>query len=593
MRKVIRIIAATVDVQQLRLYLEDGSTIDIPQGDPRLAGIVKQITPIIEAGLVASIEYDDGENAVVPDTHFADFEKKSGKFTRFFRVAKSVLGSILGTSEVEKVSPREIGKVAITGNMVVEKPLVASDKMEAAIDDIIAHAKPASHPTFHDPIPEKKATDTIVAVVETEDGKRGIVPGVEALGRHVGHSVKFDNTKGMDAFLGRIAKVANQRGHTATDILKFMERGDLPLADDGTIIAYKVLTTKDGMNKEIFVDCHSRQVTQRVGSFVRQNEKIIDRSRSHECGVGLHIARRAYLRGFSGNIIVMVKIRPEDVLAVPHGESDKIRASGYHIIGKVPADEHERLRSNKPMEGTNALKMLTMAIEGDHIGIIEYVDIGGPKGTQLTVTPVEGAVNHKPQPTKETPVTVAVPDPVAPPKKEDLLTAPAVDPKAIAKDLTETRKDAPAKPTKAQQARVLYEAGKLEELNTFKKAAKKSWEALGFTHEEIVLFAGPDGKLVAKSPMTNGQPTAAEPTATTTATTDAASSQASPTPKELKMSGTRAEVARELYNQATNGDKSRWGSLWRHQKECKKSWAILGFNAKEIERIKTNKSDWI
>jgi len=67
------------------------------------------------------------------------------------------------------------------------------------------------------------------------------------------------------------------------------------------------------------------------------------------------------------------------------------------------------------------------------------------------------------------------------------------------------------------------------------------------------------------------------------------------------MTGTRAEVARTLYDQATGTgsaegstpDKTRWGSLWRHQKECKKSWSTLGFSDKEIERIKTNKPDWV
>lgn len=60
----------------------------------------------------------------------------------------------------------------------------------------------------------------------------------------------------------------------------------------------------------------------------------------------------------------------------------------------------------------------------------------------------------------------------------------------------------------------------------------------------------------------------------------------------------RQEEARKLFEQATGAggnppDRSRWGSLWRFQKEAKKGWQVLGFTPREIERIKTNKPDWV
>ena len=36
-----------------------------------------------------------------------------------------------------------------------------------------------------------------------------------------------------------------------------------------------------------------------------------------------------------------------------------------------------------------------------------------------------------------------------------------------------------------------------------------------------------------------------------------------------------------------------WSDLWRFKKTCKKSWEALGFNTREIDRIKLNKPDWI
>lgn len=597
----IRVIAAVVDKTQLTLYREDGSTYNIPQGDKRLLPILNEVTPIIEAGLVATIQIH--EPSEIRDTTYADYEKKAGGFTKFFRVLKHKVTSLLLGDELDEpvmhINPVSVGSVPGT-------------KMQSAIADIMVHAQPVSDPAYN----ERDTTDqhTIVAVVEDAGGNKTAVPGVENIKRQIAHATKFDNTKGMEAFLARLGAAIGKRGHTVDDVLRFMERGDLPLADDGTIIAYKVLTTNGkGPEATEFYDCHTRKVKQRVGSFVQQDEKLIDPSRRTECSSGLHIARRGYLGGFRGDIIVMVKIRPEDVIAVPHGEPDKVRVSGYHIIAKIPSTEHAALRSNTAMQGTNALKLLTMAIAGDHIGVTEYVTINGASGSKVVITPVEGANTAKPQIKKETPITPAVPDPVKP--NEPVLDGPIVDPKKLAADLTEQRAAKPSAPTKADQARVLFTANKIDELKAFKKAAKKSWEVLGFTSEEITLIMSENNG----SPVTNGQPAVAPeplpvipevrdakdggyttspaphpdiPHVPNKKTVKALREASAPSAKELKMSGTRAEVARQLFNDAVAGDKSRWGSLWRHQKECKKSWAILGFNAKETDRIKVNKPDW-
>lgn len=55
----------------------------------------------------------------------------------------------------------------------------------------------------------------------------------------------------------------------------------------------------------------------------------------------------------------------------------------------------------------------------------------------------------------------------------------------------------------------------------------------------------------------------------------------------------RVEEARMLFDQACAGDRTRWGSLWLFQKNCKKGWDKLGFTPREIERIKINKPDYI
>lgn len=652
----IRVIAAVVDVRQLRLYKEDGSTLDIPQGDPRLSPILEQCKPLSAPGLFGLSTNDSGVpyveieifNQEVPrDTTLADYEanqQKAGRVTRFFRVLKNRIAHLIGNEKEDAaytpaVEPQTMGNVP-TLELADKAPVVPMTKMDEAISDIMAHAEPVSNDTF-DPTTTRE-DQTIVAVTTTPEGRKAIIPGVDILAPYMVHANKTGNSKGLEAFMSRLGAAISKRGHSVNDVLRFMEKGDLPLADDGTIIAYKVLRSTSKVDNSplgqgIFVDCHSGKVEQRVGSYVCQSIDLICQNKE-QCGTGLHIARRAYLGGFGGDIIVMVKIRPEDVIVVPTGEPDKMRACGYHIIGKIPKNEHEKLRSNKAMEGTNALKMLQQAISGDHIGIIERIEITQAMGGSFTRTPVtDQGLTYQPTIKRETPKAQTV----APVKKPEpaKLDAPAIDPKQVAKQVETVKKgEIPVVLTKAQEARKLYVNGKYTELKAFKKAAKKSWEVLGFQPHEIDLILGSKGD----SPVTNGQPAVPAPGKMTpdeiakqeqavskiTLIVEAISEEEEPTTKakidpktipskmekdfspkakdptpalpavepkkeEPKMTGTRAEVARKLFDEAVAGDKTRWGSLWRHQKECKKSWSVLGFNAKEIERIKTNKPDWI
>lgn len=61
----------------------------------------------------------------------------------------------------------------------------------------------------------------------------------------------------------------------------------------------------------------------------------------------------------------------------------------------------------------------------------------------------------------------------------------------------------------------------------------------------------------------------------------------------------RIQKARGLFDRATNYEidprsrKEAWGELWMNMKTWKRNWAALGFNGREIERIKLNKPDWI
>lgn len=234
-----------------------------------------------------------------------------------------------------------------------------------------------------------KSNETLVAVVDGVE-----VKGLEAIERHIEHAAYSTDGKAMQAFIKRLAGIIDQRGHTVGELLNFMRRGDLPIADDGSIIAYKILRKKG--DSGYFVDCYTGKVPQRLGSHVSMAESLVDPSRRYECSNGLHVARRGYLGRFSGDVITIIKVNPEDVIAVPENEPDKMRVAAYHIVAILPEEARQLLVRNQSMTSlVEASKILADVIAGNHIGIVERVVIGAHRGENVTVTTYDGVVPPK------------------------------------------------------------------------------------------------------------------------------------------------------------------------------------------------------
>lgn len=530
--KTLRVVSAVADMKQAILYLEDGETLVIKQGDHRLGDLLDHIIPITVRGEVAVVDIQDF-------SIYAAFEQKTQGATKFFRMAKNkIKGWFGGQAETHKATISEDGKAAI---------------MAAVMGTTMTEEEVAEHGQPVDISDEVGDDEVVVAVVENKDtGKKAVIPGVQAIKPLIDHAVRTNSAEAVQNFLTRCAQFIDKRQHSVDDLMRFLERGDLPLAEDGSIIAYKML--KYGQHPkggEYFVDCHSGKITQRVGSYVCVNENLVDLNRRKECSNGLHIARRGYLSGFGGDVCVLCKIDPEDVMVVPHNDPNKVRVKGYHILGVMSDEAMKLLMANKPMTGEeDALELVYRAIKGDHIDRIERVQVNGQYGSDVQVTMLKhdkdrgrNAFTHTGSDLKkaaalddETNITGSVdprdinkrvtteheklsgtnPDTVITDKLDGLtdeelerLTAPD-QPNDLEVDAdVEELEDAAdfydavvanggtnegmgglisgktTKPTKAEQARALYDAGDMAALLVFKKKAKKGWAVLGFTEKEV------------------------------------------------------------------------------------------------------------
>lgn len=486
MSQLTRIVAAVVDTTKAIFYKENGNTVEILQGDTRLRPLLEYITPLLSSQGYADVDLSS-ENS------WRKFEEETNGTVRFFRIAKDRLKSLF-TGKADSVAPVHLGHLPLQTALTEIMENATSVKSAEFSEDQVAPQRPTAESDGHTPndvlYDGRDAhfdmhPDTIVAV--TESGK--LIPGVERIKSQFTGAINNGNTKGLKVFLERIGKVVEHRQHTVEDLLRFMERGDLPIADDGTIIIYKKLTRKG----DHYVDAHTGKVKQKVGSYVHMDESLVDPNRRNECSNGLHVARRGYINTFSGDVTVLAKVRPEDVIAVPDYDANKMRVCGYHIIAELTPDQFEAIECNKAITTVEGGEMLlSRAIAGNHIGVVERVKITQHRGEGLVITPQKPSgksqrkakkkVAKKSKTTRNRPVKALEADRA----NND---SPVNIRKVVAKtkdanvSLSIESKVVPT--TQADVAKALWDAAlagdrkKAKELLDFKKKAKKGWASWG------------------------------------------------------------------------------------------------------------------
>lgn len=468
MTNIVHIVAAVVDTAQVTFYKQDGSTLIIPQGDPRLAVIVRQITPVCARGKVAEIDMD-----AFPDESartFIDYEERSGGVIKFLRIAKNKLASFFGSSPPETVAipEQEVGLVPVMTNQLMQ-----------AIEEIAAHAKPVS--AGIDRAALEADDETVVAVMGNT-----VIPDVHKLETQFKRSNEQENTIGMQRFMERVAAVAAKRSHSVQDLMRFMQRGDLPVAEDGCIVIYKILRkrTFPAHSGFTYVDVHSGNVPQRVGAYVHMDESLVDMNRNNECSNGLHVARRGYLGDFSGDVVTICKVRPEDVIAVPAYDANKMRVCGYHIISELSKEDYATLRANKPLTSTKGLNLLAQALSGNHPVADTEVKITAQKGGGIVVTELK----------TKTEEVKALPE-VAPTVLETEVSAyvvEKVDVHAVSDEVSEVVATGKGRAEIAGELLKLWKTAQGKQhkidcavaLRDFKRSKKVGWDKLGITAKD-------------------------------------------------------------------------------------------------------------
>lgn len=568
-----------------------------------------------EAGTEAWDTKPEGEQTPVPQSVFIEKLPKDYNKVAVIKAVREITG--LGLREAKDLveSPQPIlvltnaddesARVAAmllnrAGTYVEMRPSVPGEKLFALSNDqkveaaqqrmqqLMGNAKDTSDPEFHAPM---KEDETIVAV-HTETG--AIIPDAHKLGHQLKAASKLQNYTGFTNFVERLSAIIDQRGHSVEDLMKFIEHGDLPIADDGCIIIYKRLSRQ---GKGLFTDVHSGKIKQQVGSYVFMKPGLVDPSRRQDCSNGLHVASLSYLRQFSGDATVVAKVRPEDVFAVPQYNTNKMRVCGYHILAELDSAERNIVNGGGSLSSTDkGKKLLNDIIAGRHVPITQLVEVGGHNGSNVTYTNVKPEDQVQPEVSAaavehETLDTEASLDPTVP--VADAIEADKLKPVSPAEPEAKAEAE-PAKPeevtevkreTKAQTAQRLWaeyrtqpSAARLETLVAFKKASKKGWSALGIDDAAVKLIEEETAK-VAETTVKVSKVSGFEDVKPVAKKQPKAQSFTSP----VKGTGPKAKMAECLKNGVSSIRVAKEATLIKQR--AKKSWLALGVSADLVKQI--------
>ena len=171
-----------------------------------------------------------------------------------------------------------------------------------------------------------------------------------------GTTLKYDGYPLHGSLVNRILTVFKEAGNAAPLILflenlmqnpskravdelyGFLEACNLPITDDGHFLAYKKVN-------EDYTSIHDGKTDNSIGSKPSLPRNQVDEDKDRTCSSGLHFCSKSYLpnfgSGWGNNRIVVVKINPADVVAIPSDYNNaKGRAWTYEIIDELPIAEN-------------------------------------------------------------------------------------------------------------------------------------------------------------------------------------------------------------------------------------------------------------
>lgn len=137
------------------------------------------------------------------------------------------------------------------------------------------------------------------------------------------------------------------------ELFLFMEHSELPITEDGYLIAYKIV-------RDDYFDIYSGKFDNSVGKVVEMPRFEVDDNRSNTCSSGLHFCSKEYLPYYGtkkGDRCMLVKINPRDIVSIPNDYNNaKGRTCRYEVVGEVTTDEWRKFLADRDYNDKSVVK---------------------------------------------------------------------------------------------------------------------------------------------------------------------------------------------------------------------------------------------
>lgn len=132
-------------------------------------------------------------------------------------------------------------------------------------------------------------------------------------------------------FLQNLLK--NPDSEVIRDLYNFLEFGNLPITEDGYFMAYKLVTRNSDGN---LVDSRTQKIINNVGASPSMPRSMVERDRNKTCAPGLHVCSYGYLDSYCGDVVVLCKVHPMNVVSIPIDYNQtKMRVCEYTVVDEL------------------------------------------------------------------------------------------------------------------------------------------------------------------------------------------------------------------------------------------------------------------
>jgi hypothetical protein len=177
------------------------------------------------------------------------------------------------------------------------------------------------------------------------------------------------NINPMLCFLDNLMDNPSKRA--VDELYGFLQAGGLPITEDGCFIAYKRV-------RDDYKSVHDGKTDNSIGTVLEMPRNLVDEDSNRTCSHGLHFCSHAYLKHFSGNKVVILKVNPRDVVSIPADYNDtKGRACRYEVIGELSPEEVEKALDRNVF--TEAVYREEAKVEDAIDEILREVNASGPR----------------------------------------------------------------------------------------------------------------------------------------------------------------------------------------------------------------------